>query len=278
MSPAASDSLPEQCSALGLTLQVRAGDPALPAVPEQLWRDAELMERPTRVAVLPLAPGVHRLALEHFGDYTVDLPAETVQVHRLPEPGTPVTDVLAGPVLLHALAARGVHVLHASAFVLPDGRVRGFTAESGTGKSSLAGRAMQRGWTRVADDLLALAIEDGRVRVLTGLRQPKLDETEQPATQLPTELPLCGLHLLRRVHGQAQQVPLDPAASFRLLLWATVAARVYSADSLAAHLRFANHLVAAVTRNALAVSRLDLPERPEDIDGALDEVLDLLQG
>lgn len=273
-----SDSWPASCSALGLTLTLRPGDPTPPAIPGTAWRDAELMEQPMRVAVLPLAPGVHRLALEQFGDYTVDLPAGVVEVHRTPADGIAIDDVLAGPVLLHALAAKGIHVLHASAFRLADGRTLAFTADSGTGKSSLAVRATQRGWTRVADDLLALTLEGDRIRVLPGLPQPKLARAEQPAAQLPAELPLDGLHRLHRVHGPVRRHALDPAAALLLVLWATVATRAYGADSLTAHLHFARQLAGVAARGDLTVSRIDLPDRPDDIDGALDEVLDLLQG
>lgn len=270
--------LPERCSALGLTLRVRAGDPAQPPVPERAWREAELMERPTRVAVLPLAPGVHRLALGCFGDYTVDLPAGTVEVHRHPAHGIVVDEVLEGPVLLHALATRGVHALHASALRGPAGDVIAFTADSGTGKSSLARRAVQHGWTRVADDLLALRADAGHLVALPGLRQPKLGEAEQPATQLPAELPFRALYLLRRVDGPTRRHPLDPVTACRLVISATVATRVYAPDSLAAHLRFASGFADAVAQGTLTVATLNLPERPGNVAAALDEVLDLLQG
>lgn len=271
-----SAALPDHCSALGLTLTVRPGDPASLPVPDTAWRPAELMERPTRVAVLPLAPGVHRLALERFGDYTVDLGAGVVDVHRQPEPGIALAEVLEGPVLLHALAARGIHALHASAFQLPDGRVLAFTADSGTGKSSLAARAQARGWVRVADDLLALKLDRGGIVALPGLYQPKLAATEQPGTRLPERLALAGLFRLRRTRGPTDLHLLDAGAACALLLWATVATRVYTPASLAEHLGFAARFAEAVRLGKLQVATLDLPDRPEDVTGALDEVLDLL--
>jgi hypothetical protein len=270
--------LPVRCTALGLTLAVRAGDSWLPPVPDAAWRAAELMERLTRVAVLPLAPGRHRLALDCFGDYTVDLPAASVTVHQPPAPGISLAEVLEGPILLHALAAHGVHALHASAMQRPDGAVIAFTADSGTGKSSLAARAQARGWTRIADDLLALRVDAGQLVALPGLRQPKLAEAEQPGRRLPTALPLTGLYALRRVDGPARLQRLDGAAAFRLALSATVATRVYAPESLAAHLGFVAQFTDAVRRGALSVATMDLPECPGNIAGALDAVLELLDG
>lgn len=270
--------LPEHCSALGLTLRVRQGDPAQPPVPDAAWRVAELMERPTRVAVLPLAPGVHRLALDRFGDYTVDLGAGAVEVHRQPAAGIALAEVLDGPVLLHALATRGIHALHASAFQLPDGRVLAFTADSGTGKSSLAARAQAHGWVRVADDLLALISDHGRIDALPGLHQPKLALAEQPASRLPERLALAALYRLQRIHGPARLQALDAIEACTLLLRATVATRVYAPESLAEHLRFAARFAEAVRDGSLQIATLELPDRPEDIAGALDEALTLIQG
>lgn len=269
--------LPTHCAALGLTLVVRAAtDQELPPIPEHAWRAAELMERPTRVAVQPQAPGRHRLALGPFGDFAVDLVTNTVNVYRLPDAGIAITEVLQGPVLLHALATRGIYALHASAFQLPDGRVLAFSADSGTGKSSLAARARAHGWIRVADDLLALRFDHEGLMALPGLHQPKLAPPDQPAVDLPERLPLDGLCALRRVDGPAALLPLDPGAALQLLLTSTVATRVYGADSLAAHLRFAARAADQVRERQLCAATLHLPHRPTDIAGALDEALTML--
>lgn len=236
------------------------------------------MEQPTHVALLSLAPHVHRLALERFGDYTVDLLAGVVAVNRLPDFGIALADVLEGPVLLHALATRGVHVLHASGFQLPDGRVFAFTADSGTGKSSLAMRAQARKWVRVADDLLALTRDGGRIVALPGLHQPKLTLTEQPGPLLPERLALAGLYRLQRVRGPARLQAMDATAACTLLLSATVATRVYTPESLAEHLHFAARFATDVRDGNVQATTLYLPDRPEDIAGALDEALALLQG
>lgn len=271
------DAIPTTGAALGVALSLRLATGAeRPTVPQSAWREADLMERPTRVAVLPLAPGRHRLALDRFGDYVVDLAAGSVEVLATPESGIALAEVLDGPVLLHALAARGIHALHASAFQLPDGRVLAFSADSGTGKSSLAARARAHGWIRVADDLLALSLDAGRLVALPGLDQPKLTPAEQPSLHLPERLPLDGLCALRRVDGPAALSPLDPGAALQLLLTGTVATRVYGADSLAAHLRFAARAADEVREGRLSMAALHLPHRPADIAGALDEALALL--
>lgn len=269
--------LPTQVEALGLRLRVLPGEPQPPPA-ESAWCPADLMERPTRVAVLRQSAGVHRLALDVFGDYTVDVVDGTVRVHRGPATGLSLAEVLDGPILLHALASRGVHVLHASAVLLPDGRVVGFTADSGTGKSTLAAHARRQGAIRVADDLLAVRIDAGGIVVLPGLPQPKLNAADQPGPTLPAQLPLAALGRLQRVDGPAGRQRLSPFAALDLVVRATVASRVYAPDSLAAHLRFAGAVAEAVSAQRLQVSTIDLPDRPSDIDGALDEVYALLQG
>jgi hypothetical protein len=270
--------LPQTCAALGLTLRVQPALAAAPAIPEALWREAELMERPTRVAVLPIGSERHLLALGRFGSYTVDLGAGVVEVHRQPAAGIALAEVLEGPVLLHALATRGIHALHASALLRPDGRVIAFTADSGTGKSSLAARAQAHGWVRVADDLLALICDHGRIDALPGLHQPKLALAEQPASRLPERLALAALYRLQRIHGPARLQALDAIEACTLLLRATVATRVYAPESLAEHLRFAARFAEAVRDGSLQIATLELPDRPEDIAGALDEALTLIQG
>lgn len=267
--------LPETCAALGLTLRVVPAKAAAPPVPESLWREAELMEQPMRIAVLPAGPERHLLALDRFGSYTVDLAHNLVEVHAPPVPGIALTEVLDGPVLLHALATRGIHVLHASALLRPDGRVIAFTADSGTGKSSLAAHAADGGWIRVADDLLALRVEAGQLLALPGLHQPKLANTAQPGAMLPAELPVAGLYALRRVDGPARIQPLDAISVLRLTLTATVATRVYGDDSHASHLRFTAQLGAAAQCGALTVASLEIPDRPGDVASALDEALAL---
>jgi hypothetical protein len=270
--------LPTHCAALGLTLEVRLARETLAPVPESAWIAGEWMERPTRVAVLPLGSGRHRLALDRYGDYTVDARAGWVAIHQQPEAGIPLTEVLEGPVLLHALAHYGIHALHASAFQRPDGCVCAFTADSGTGKSSLAARALQHGWTRVADDLLALSIRHGMLVAHPALWQPKLPAAEQPGAHLAQTLPLSALYQLKRVAGPARQRPLDRTAALRLLLQSTVASRVYTPACLAAHLRFAAQAAEYVHHGALRAAVLELPDRPADVAAALDEALALLQG
>jgi hypothetical protein len=82
---------------------------------------------------------------------------------------------LLGPVLAVALAARGNLVLHASA-VLLDGRAALFLGDKGSGKSTTAAAALEAGGILVTDDVAALDMSDGRMRVATGFGRLKLKQ------------------------------------------------------------------------------------------------------
>jgi hypothetical protein len=81
---------------------------------------------------------------------------------------------LIGPVLALLLHQRGLFVLHASAVSL-DGRVVVFLGRSGHGKSTTAAALHARGWTVVADDVVAVdLVAAGGPAALPGLSQLKL--------------------------------------------------------------------------------------------------------
>jgi hypothetical protein len=122
---------------------------------------AELCEIPVQVT-LAEAPPISDLDIGQFGAYRYDASRATVWIRRPAQEPAWQIEALREPVLLHALAQLGVFVLRASAARTPAGALVAFTANSGVGKSTLARVPAERGWRRVGDDLLPIAIREGQ--------------------------------------------------------------------------------------------------------------------
>jgi hypothetical protein len=74
------------------------------------------------------------------------------------------------PIFTHVLAWHGVYVLHGAAVRKGDTGIFAL-GQSGQGKSTLVLAAMEHGWDVLADDLVAIRVEDGRV-TLRGVPKP----------------------------------------------------------------------------------------------------------
>lgn len=110
---------------------------------------------------------------------------DSVVVH--PDPDGPVDMVpifLAGNVLALLLTLRGLEVLHGSAVALGDTAVA-FIGHSNAGKSTLAGEACAAGASLVADDVLAVEVDDDGVRCVRGGPELRL---RQGVTELAERL------------------------------------------------------------------------------------------
>jgi hypothetical protein len=84
--------------------------------------------------------------------------------------------VLTGSVMAVLLHQRGYLILHASC-VSKDGYAIAFAADSGTGKSTLAAAFDSRGYCLVADDIVAIDMENATgPRIFPGFFQMKLSE------------------------------------------------------------------------------------------------------
>jgi len=200
------------------------------------------------------------------GGFTAQIGAggERVQLIDLADAGL---DVLLGPPLILALALRGIHCLHASAAITPNGIGIAFTAPSGTGKSTLADTATAFGWQRLSDDLSPL---DARCQLLP--RFPQLKLGAHPDL-LPSPVKLSHLVLLRRGARAALQ-PLGAAAVAKLLLAATVGAKMYSAAMREQHFHWATQ-----TANRLAMVgawQLTIEQSTADPRGAARSALERL--
>lgn len=217
----------------------------------------------------------------HVGDYGAfrcppgDAP---VEILRWPVDAALRTPFLHGPVLLSALARQGIHALHASALRLGPGEspVVALSADSGTGKSTLARAALRRGWERLADDVLPLAAgAGGAVDCLPDFLQLKLAADQQYPARRPQRVPLAAIVQLQR-GAKAALRPLSERATLQLVLGATIAARLYPPSLLARHLAFGKELAAAVG-SSLQAWVLTLPEDSSAADRHADAALDALR-
>lgn len=179
-------------------------------------------------------------------------------------------EVLLGPVLVLALALRGTWSLHASAAMFQEKEIV-FLGESGQGKSTLAAYLSQnRGWQRVADDILPATMETSGVKIWPHFPQLKLPPEAQPFIGLSDSLPLDRICLL--TSAGADEMPaleqVSPAQAAKTILSHTAGARMFPPDLLARHLAFS-----AEVAKRMPVYRLTYPHRRE----ALPLVKSLLQ-
>lgn len=196
--------------------------------------------------------------LEIAGAGTFALPHGEDRIEIDPEPGACGDDfleqALLGPVLILALARRGIFVLHASASVM-EGGVVGFLGASGAGKSTMARLLAAEGLPRAADDLLALT-DDGRLTALPHFPQPKLREAEMAdILALEPRYPLLGLYeLIRSSEVATSELPM--AQSSLMLIQHTVGGKLFDTELMAVHFGFAVQLATRVP-----VRRLFVPWR-----------------
>jgi hypothetical protein len=235
---------------------------------------AELAEAKCTIAAKQTTTGT-LLDLGELGSYAWDELTRDTAVLIPPVNQNDLALVLSGPVLLHSLAHDGIHVLHASASALPDGRAIALTAGSGTGKSTFAATALAHGWQRLADDLLPLTRDGDAWVARPHLAQPKLADDEQYPADAPRDVPLAAIVELARGDA-ARWDDYDAGTVTRLLLAGTVATRTYTAPMLAAHLDFCAAAGRAVTARQLVAGRLTVADRPDAIAEAVDEALGLL--
>jgi hypothetical protein len=189
-----------------------------------------------------------------------------------PKPGASAADVrdfLLGPVLGIVCHQRGLLPLHASAVVLA-GRAVAFAGPSGAGKSTLAAQLGARGHAVVCDDLCALDLAAGAVRVLPGVPRLKLwpdalerlggalaasaigggaDKRQAPMPAFAAGAPLGGVCILagRDDGGRFAIEPLTGAAAVEALM-----ANVFRAQYLAPMRRLPQAFAAAAALAARA--------------------------
>ncbi|HLF56293.1 MAG TPA: hypothetical protein VI942_05540, partial [Thermoanaerobaculia bacterium] len=202
--------------------------------------------------------GERRVEFDDGESFRVAADGGSVRRWRAPavgdDAGRTLERALGAPLAL-ALAARGVHLLHASALALGDAAVA-LTAESGVGKSTLAASADPDGaWRRIADDLLPVRLGLDP-RALPHFPQLKLAPAEEYPASAPLAVRLAAVVELDRgpEDGPLALERLDPAAAALVLARATAAALLFDASLLGAHLA-----ACAASAGHLTVARLHYP-------------------
>lgn len=169
------------CSAYGLSL--RSAVPLPAAAPDGGGAALVHVHRARLGRVTAELQAASRNAWAGAGEARLRIPGAGTFLVRggreiLFDPDRDADDVLLqlailGPALAALLQQRGCLVLHASA-VGRAGGAAGFVGACGAGKSTMAAALHERGWTLLADDILAVRLEGGAPRVLPGVPQLKL--------------------------------------------------------------------------------------------------------
>ncbi len=178
------------------------------------------------------------IVVSDTGRFTIDSPTRTIRhLARHHVDRDAVALDLIGVVLPYAFHHDGAWCMHASA-VQTAGGVIAFVAPRGTGKSTLAAACLQSGCALVADDVVVLRVEAGRVTVTSSGVPLRLREATARAVgvhaddadgwgkvrvtgvQADDRLPLAAVYLLSAVPASADvaRVPRSArAAAFALL-------------------------------------------------------------
>lgn len=203
----------------------------------------------------------YSIAVEGVGRFELFPQSCVARVERLADDVTPalVEETVLGPVLVLALAVRGVWCLHASAVVsTAAGRAIAFAGVSGRGKSTLASALGVTGdgaWRHLADDVLPVTVDPTGPLARPHFPQLKFLPDHQPAASAPAELELAAVYVLGGPTG-AEAAPSVRALSRQeaalALIRHTVGSRLFAPELLARHLAAAGALTARVPVRALS--------------------------
>jgi hypothetical protein len=114
--------------------------------------------------------------------------------------------MLVGQILPLLSALHGFEVLHASAVAI-EGRAVAVSGQPGTGKSTLALEFAMRGHELLAEDVLALRVENGRAVAEPGVALINL----RPSQEVERTLDAAGLDILGRSHKIHVDLPRSAA-------------------------------------------------------------------
>lgn len=206
--------------------------------------------------------GGYDLEVAGAGRFAVARDGRRIDCDGRPEGAEGFAEAVLGPALILALALRDVWCLHASAMAA-DGGVVAFVGESGAGKSTLARELPALGalpYRRIADDVLPVALEAGRARVLPRFPQLKCPPDAQPGLAAPPSLPLAAVYVLGPEEAEVAAEPLGSGAAALALVRHTVAARLFTPELLARHMDFC-----AAVAGHVPVRRLRYPRTVETL-------------
>ncbi|HVM70236.1 MAG TPA: hypothetical protein VMT91_00645 [Anaerolineales bacterium] len=148
--------------------------------------------------------------------------------------------ILLGPVIVLALALRGVLSLHASAAIFR-GKLVLFLGESGQGKSTLAAYLSgQPGWRLAADDILPVTEGVDGLTAWPHFPQLKLPKEAQPGPGLPEQIAVHAVVMLTEADsdGDPNLKILPASQAVQAYLGHTAGTRLFGPKQLADHLAF----------------------------------------
>ena len=180
--------------------------------------------------------------------------------------------ILLGPVIVLALALRGVLSLHASAAMFR-GKLVLFLGESGQGKSTLAAYlSEQAGWRLAADDILPVTQGVGGLTAWPHFPQLKLPLEYQPGLGLPEQISIHAVVKLTDADSDGKpDLKVMPASqAVQAYLGHTAGTRLFGPRLLAGHLAFC-----ATAAGQTPTYRLVYPHRRETLPQAR-EILESL--
>lgn len=241
----------------------------------------------------------HVVWKEHF-EFVVSAGAEQVLWRKLQQvPDEVFFTYFLGQVLSYCLLARGIEPLHATAIQVGDQAIA-FLGDSGAGKSTLAATFLEKGYTLLTDDVLALEFRGDSVWVRPGIARVKLNPDSADAVfsgrrSIPMnsfttkmifalnnsqhasrEVPLRALYVLPQKPGKSRIMirRLSGRASFLPIVQNTFNDTVLHPDRLKQQFAFAARLAGLVP-----IQRLSYPRRLDKLPAVADAILaDLARG
>ena len=230
---------------------------------------------------------------EHF-EFVVSAGAEQILWRKLQNvPNEVFFTYFLGQVFSYCLLARGVEPLHATAMLVNDQAIA-FLGDSGAGKSTLAATFLQKGYTLLTDDVLALAFKGEGVWVRPGIARVKLNPDSADAVfsgrrSIPMnsftnkmifalqdsqhgnrEVPLRALYVLPHKPSQSRIMVrrLSGRASFLPIVQNTFNDTVLHPDRLKQQFAFAARLASLIP-----IKRLSYPRRLDLLPSVADAIL-----
>ena len=221
-----------------------------PAITTEGW----LLDQSTRVNLYDVKDGTWMEILE-AGVFWVESTGQLLaQIEsRLSDEARQMEALLGAP-LIYALALQNVWCVHASAALIDD-QVVIFMGDSGSGKSTLVRYLETRADAIfVSDDILPVAIENGKLMAFPHFPQLKRTMLDQPGFDLPEKRPVAQIFQL----SNSQKVLIEGYPSLRgvqILVKNSVATRLLDPLLLAKHLGFCTQAIAVTPVKSLAYPR-----------------------
>ena len=235
----------------------------------------------------------HVVWKEHF-EFVVSADAKQVLWRKLQEVSNEVFfTYFLGQVLSYCLLTRGIEPLHATAVVVGE-QAFAFLGDSGAGKSTLAATFLQKGYTLLTDDVLALDFRDEKVWVWPGIARVKLNPDSAdgvfcglrsiPMNSFTTkmifplnnsqhgnrEVPLRGLYVLPHKPSKSRIAVrrLSGRSSFLPIVQNTFNCTVLHPKRLKQQFAFASKLA-----NLIPIKRLSYPRRLDMLPAVVDAIV-----